>query len=102
MTKPWYLPRATGLWRYIENVSLALGLLDATDVRGAKYDDGGYRLEELGPARWKNGTPPMSAQNVGLELMWRIAGHEVVMQNAGAMMGCPVHGEWAREGGKAA
>lgn len=55
MTKPWYLPRATGIWRGIETCLLALGLRSADDVAGERYDDKGYRLEELGPVHWKNG-----------------------------------------------
>ncbi|KZV77380.1 hypothetical protein PENSPDRAFT_621794 [Peniophora sp. CONT] len=83
VTKPWYLPRATGIWRALENVTLVLGLRAADDIPGPKFDDEGYRLEELGPARWKN------------------SGHADVMQKAGEMMGCPVQGAWARDSTKA-
>ncbi|VDB95863.1 unnamed protein product [Peniophora sp. CBMAI 1063] len=82
VTKPWYLPRATGLWQVLESVTLALGLRGAADIPGPQYDDQGYRLEELGPSRWKD------------------AGHLDVMRKASDMMGCPVEGVWARDGTK--
>ncbi|KZV77381.1 hypothetical protein PENSPDRAFT_679550 [Peniophora sp. CONT] len=78
VTKPWYLPRTTGMWRVLEKLMLALGLRSIDDVPAPKYDDKGYRLEEIGPVRWKT------------------VGHALVMQKAGEMMGCPVQGVWAQ------
>ncbi|VDB92037.1 unnamed protein product [Peniophora sp. CBMAI 1063] len=80
VTKPWYLPRPTGLQRVLERVMIVFGLKSEEDLPGPKYRSEGYRLEELGPLRWKD------------------AGHAEVMKLAEDMMGCPVRGAWAREG----
>ncbi|VDB95857.1 unnamed protein product [Peniophora sp. CBMAI 1063] len=80
VSKPWYAPRTVGPKRLLERLALAVGLLSVDDIPSPQYSEEGYRLEELGPHRWKN------------------TGHAEVMQEAGEMMGCPVRGIWARDG----
>ena len=55
VTKPWYVPRTTGAKRLLERIALALGLIGIDDIPSTQYNDEGYRLEELGPHRWRNG-----------------------------------------------
>ncbi|KZV77404.1 hypothetical protein PENSPDRAFT_621804, partial [Peniophora sp. CONT] len=78
VTKPWYMPRSTGLRSVLECAMAAVGMKSKDEVPGLKYGEEGYRLEELGPMRWKD------------------AGHTEVMKMAEEMMGCPVRGAWAR------
>ena len=47
VTKPWYMPRATGLGWILERCMVAVGVVSDEDVPGPKYGDEGYRLEEL-------------------------------------------------------
>ncbi|KZV77364.1 hypothetical protein PENSPDRAFT_730649 [Peniophora sp. CONT] len=97
VTKPWYAPRTAGISRVLEKIALAVGLISADGIPGPQYNDEGYRLEELGPHRWKNGTCQSFSSAFSSLTYGRVAGHAEVMKQASEMMGCPVQSVWARD-----
>ncbi|KAF5379566.1 hypothetical protein D9757_009260 [Collybiopsis confluens] len=74
---PFYYPEKTGLDLRIQNILVRLGLKKAEKMPGKKWLSEGYRLEELGPVRFRK------------------EGHELVFREAAKLQGCPITGPWA-------
>ncbi|KAK0445798.1 hypothetical protein EV421DRAFT_2034301 [Armillaria borealis] len=72
---PWYYPIPTG-WRFV--FDQLLGLTNGDLYPSAAFKSEGYRLEELGPARFEQ------------------YGHKEVMKEAEELYGAPVEKPWAR------
>ncbi|KAE9395312.1 hypothetical protein BT96DRAFT_942495 [Gymnopus androsaceus JB14] len=74
---PYYFPEKTGFALKVQDFLVRIGWKNAEKLPGKKWSSEGYRLEELGPVRFKK------------------EGHEQVMQEAALLQGCPVTGPWA-------
>ncbi|KIK54926.1 hypothetical protein GYMLUDRAFT_264385 [Collybiopsis luxurians FD-317 M1] len=74
---PYYYPEKTGFALKVQNFLIKLGLRNAEKMPGKRWFSEGYRLEELGPVRF------------------RTEGHEQVFREAARLQGCPITGPWA-------
>ncbi|KAL0576894.1 hypothetical protein V5O48_005075 [Marasmius crinis-equi] len=74
---PYYYPEKTGFGLILQNLLLKLGLKNPNKVPGKRWQSEGYRLEELGPARWVN------------------EGHQEVLHAAEQIQGCSIRGPWS-------
>ncbi|KAJ7629474.1 hypothetical protein DFH06DRAFT_1225821 [Mycena polygramma] len=73
-SKPWYKPRSRGLGYLFDRLLVTIGMHD--DVPRPEYKCEGYRLHEVGPARFEQ------------------EGHAEVMELAAQLQGCPVADAW--------
>ncbi|KAF8151753.1 hypothetical protein B0H34DRAFT_139014 [Crassisporium funariophilum] len=78
--RPWYMPEATGLGYYRNQLLVAVGWY--SEMPGPHLKSTGYRIEELGPSKFEN------------------TAHEEIMRKAAELQGCPIVGPWSLEGRK--
>ncbi|KIJ55505.1 hypothetical protein M422DRAFT_151540 [Sphaerobolus stellatus SS14] len=75
---PWYYGETpNGIARLWEQIQVSLGLIKPENLPGKKWRSEGYRLEELGPAKFEK------------------EGHVEVMEMAARLQGGPVIGPWS-------